>query len=36
MAGGFEGLTEKNGRLLLAERIDDAGARLERLVGLLG
>ncbi|MBM6576009.1 DEAD/DEAH box helicase [Microvirga sp. SRT01] len=36
MAGGFEGLTEKNGRLLLAERIDDAGVRLERLVGLLG
>ena len=36
VAAQVEGLEEKNGRLILAERIDDAGERLERLTALLG
>ncbi len=36
IAAQVEGLEEKNGRLILAERIDDAGERLERLTALLG
>uniref|UniRef100_UPI0035CC4E3D TRCF domain-containing protein n=1 Tax=uncultured Sphingomonas sp. TaxID=158754 RepID=UPI0035CC4E3D len=34
-AAGAAGLTEKNGRLLLAERIEDPGERLERVRALL-
>ena len=35
MAAAIGGLSEKNGRLILAERIEDAGERLERLATLL-